>query len=393
MTNLPTTELDSVATINPRLSRSLDDDETVSFLGMADVSEDGTTSAGEDRSYSDVRKGFTPFRNGDILIAKITPCFQNGKIVQAEITRDHGFGSTEFHVVRTGDDLDPRYLLHYLRRPIIRVEGERRMTGSGGQRRVPTQYVKNLQIPLPSIKEQRRIAAILDHADALRAKRREALARLDELTQSIFIDMFGSPTTNPFGWETVACGELCSRMTVGIVVKPASYYQDNGVPALRSLNVRPNRVELNNLVFVSEEDNVGRLAKTRVFANDVVLVRSGQPGTAAVIPPELDGANAVDIIIASPDPERISPEYLARYFNSEGGRRMAMGESRGQVQQHLNVRSVAAARVPVPPIAHQAAFTDRIAESSILVAAQRTALAELDALFASLQSRAFRGEL
>ncbi|PPJ36388.1 restriction endonuclease subunit S [Nocardia nova] len=265
--------------------------------------------------------------------------------------------------------------------------------GATNRQRVKEGEFLRLQIPLPPIAEQRRIAAILDHADTLRAKRREALARLDELTQSIFIDMFGDPTTNPFGWETVACRELCLRLTVGIVVKPASYYQESGVPTLRSLNVRPNRVDLNNLVFISEEDNVGRLAKSRVFADDVVLVRSGQPGAAAVIPPELDGANAVDIIIASPDPKRVSPEYLARYFNSEGGRRMTMGESRGQIQQHLNIKSVAAAGVPLPPISRQLAFAERIAETSALVAAHRTALNELDALFTSLQSCAFRGEL
>ncbi|MCB0056578.1 MAG: restriction endonuclease subunit S, partial [Caldilineaceae bacterium] len=193
--------LSEVAEVNPRSVTDgwLSTDE-VDFFPMAAVDAEKTVArASERRALQQVSKGFTSFRNGDVLLAKITPCFENGKISQASVTTPVAFGSTEFHVVRCGEKLDGRYLVHFLRRQEVREDGERKMTGSGGQRRVPKHFIESLEIPLPPPAEQRRIAAILDKADALRTKRREGLAQLDRLAQSIFVEMFGDPATNPRG--------------------------------------------------------------------------------------------------------------------------------------------------------------------------------------------------
>ena len=145
--------------------------------------EEAKVTLAPDRPYAEVRKGYTYFETGNVLVAKITPCFENGKIVEAVLPRELGFGSTEFHVVRPKPRmLEGRYLHHFLRQERIRVGGQRRMTGSGGQRRVPEDFFAQLANPVPPLLEQRRIAAVLDQADALRAKRREALAQLDSLT-------------------------------------------------------------------------------------------------------------------------------------------------------------------------------------------------------------------
>lgn len=390
MTSLPTTELDSVATINPRLSRSLDDDETVSFLGMADVSEDGTTSAGEDRSYSDVRKGFTPFKNGDILIAKITPCFQNGKIVQADVTRNHGFGSTEFHVVRTGDDLDPRYLLHYLRQPIIRVEGERRMTGSGGQRRVPTEYVKNLQIPLPPIKEQRRIAAILDHADALRAKRREALAHLDELTQSIFIDMFGDPASNPSGYPVRTLGEIAEFYAGGTLPEGEDFVgQADGFALLKvsDLNLPGNERVLRSSQGWSAHP--GTRSATCPAGSVVIPKRGGAIGTNKKRLTSRPSILDPNLMAIKPQQSQLGLEFLYAWFERLDLNSLISGSSVPQ----LNKKDLAPLVIPVPPYELQLEFAARTNIIGHIRSGHRANLVELDALFASLQSRAFRGEL
>ena len=205
-------QLGDVAHINPRLDDALSMSDQVSFVPMASLSaEEGRVASAETRAYSDVSKGYTPFLSGEVLVAKITPCFENGKIAQVDLPLPNGFGSTEFHVIRPKDSLlDGRYLHHFLRQERIRVEGERRMTGSGGQRRVPANFLSNLRIFLPPREEQRRIAAILDQADALRARRREALALLDELQRGIFIEMFGDPILNERVWPTRTVEELCS---------------------------------------------------------------------------------------------------------------------------------------------------------------------------------------
>ena len=268
-----------------------------------------------------------------------------------------------------------------------------RVASKTAQPALSLRKIKDLPVPLPPLAEQKRIARILDAADALRAKRREALAQLDTLLQATFLDMFGDPVTNPMGWELVNVGRVSRRLTVGIVVKPASYYQPTGVPAIRSLNVRTNKIEIASLVYVSAENNEGRLKKTRVWKDDVLLVRSGQPGTAAVVPAELDGVNAIDILILTPDQHVAHPVYLSNYFNSAGGKRMVLGAQRGQIQKHLNVGSLRSAPIPLPRLDLQCRFATIVESVEKQKTRQRAHLAELDTLFASLQFRAFQGDL
>ena len=213
----PTAKLTDIAELNPTLGKKLPAEELVSFVPMASLSaESASVETTQDRPYAEVAKGFTPFLDGDVLVAKITPCFENGKIAQARLQRSHGFGSTEFHVVRARPGIaESRYLHHYLRLEEVRANGQRRMTGSGGQRRVPASFLADLAIPLPPLEEQRRIAAILDQAETLRTQRRTALALLDSLTQSLFLDMFGDPATNSRKWPVKRLKDLGQVITGG----------------------------------------------------------------------------------------------------------------------------------------------------------------------------------
>jgi type I restriction enzyme S subunit len=292
-------------------------------------------------------------------------------------------GADGVKVLRPKIDADVKYLYHYLR--------QLRLTEGGYDRHF--KYLKRSRIALPPLPEQRRIANILDKADALRAKSRAALAQLGTLTQSIFLDLFGDPISNPRKWPTLRFEDICERVTVGIVVLPASYYVSEGVPALRSLNVKPGEIVLEDVVYVSESDNNTKLAKTKLKAGDVVLVRSGQPGTAAVVPGELDGVNAIDLLIATPVRQLADPTFLCEFFNSAGGRDLVLSRQRGQVQKHLNVGSLNQAILPLPSIDLQHEFAVRAAAVTKHRAAERAFVVELDALFASLQHRAFRGEL
>jgi type I restriction enzyme S subunit len=284
--------------------------------------------------------------------------------------------------------VDIRFLARFLEH-----RGFRDVTTGTSQPQIIRENLIRVQVPVPPLPEQRRIAEILDKAGALQAKRRAALAKLDTLSQSIFLDLFGDPVTNPKGWPEVAFGSVCERVTVGIVVRPASYYRPQGVPALRSLNIKPGKIVLDQLVFFSEEDNETKLKKTRIRAGDLVLVRSGQPGTAAVVPLHLHGVNAIDLLIASPAKKRCDPYFACAFFNSRAGRVIILASQRGQMQQHLNVGSLSKAVIPLPPIELQREYSRRLTAVSHQAALQIQALAELDSLFRSLQYRAFRGEL
>ena len=154
--------LSDLAEVNPR-SPSPTDGETVSFVAMADVSESGVIDNVELRKTS---TGYTPFAVGDVLVAKITPCFENGKgaHVQGLPTRC-GLGSTEFHVLRPRSTTSDRYLYHLTRTSQFRLRGEGLMSGSAGQRRVPTEFFSRYAVRLPPLEEQRWIAEILDTID------------------------------------------------------------------------------------------------------------------------------------------------------------------------------------------------------------------------------------
>ena len=331
-------------------------------------------------------------RQNDVVIAASSGSLDVvGKAARALADFEGGFGAF-CKVLRPGPRIDPAYFAHFFRTREYRQRVSALAAGANINN-LRNEHLDEFRIPLLPLPEQRRIAEILDKADALRAKRRAALAQLDTLTQSIFLDMFGDPISNPRGWPTVRFEQLCERVTVGIVVQPASYYVSEGVPALRSLNIRPGKIVLDDLVYFSKSDNDTKLAKTKLRAGDVVLVRSGQPGTAAVVPPELDGVNAIDILIATPDQQLTNPTFLCEFFNSAGGRDLVLSRQRGQVQKHLNVGSLNQAILPLPSIDLQCEFAARVAAVERHREAELASSTALDALFASLQHRAFRSEL
>lgn len=157
--------LPEIAAINPTLDKSeIDDDLLVSFVPMPAVeAETGGIDVGTHRKFAEVKKGYTGFLEGDVLFAKITPCMENGKMaVVPALKNDLGFGSTEFHVLRPAGGISPSYLYYFVSSKAFRIETERNMTGAVGQRRVPTTFLSDREIPLPPAAEQQRIVAKLD---------------------------------------------------------------------------------------------------------------------------------------------------------------------------------------------------------------------------------------
>jgi type I restriction enzyme S subunit len=120
----------------------------------------GAIVGATDRAFGEVRSGYTAFRDGDVLFAKITPCMENGKAAIARgLKNGLGFGSSEFHVLRPSAAALAEYLFYYIRQESYRRQAEEHMTGSVGQKRVPADYVENTEMPLPPLAEQRRIVA------------------------------------------------------------------------------------------------------------------------------------------------------------------------------------------------------------------------------------------
>lgn len=250
-------------------------------------------------------------------------------------------------------------------------------------------------IPLPKIErnDQIRIAHLLGKVEGLIAQRKQHLQQLDDLLKSVFLEMFGDPVRNEKGWDVGTSSSYAEKVMVGVVVKPASHYVESGVIALRSLNIKPNRIDLNDLVYFSKESNDGMLSKSKLQANDVVVVRTGKTGTAAVIPQELEGANCIDLIIVRPKPDILNPKYLASLLNSERGIKLVSGLEVGGIQKHFNVGALNKIPFPLPPIDKQIQFATIVEKVEALKTRYQQSLNDLENLYGALSQQAFKGEL
>lgn len=174
--------LNQIAEINPKRDFSgLSDDTELTFVPMAAVAEEsGAIDISQRRQTGEIRKGYTRFQSGDVLFAKITPCMENGKAaVVPDIPHGLGAGSTEFHVLKPGEVL-PQYLFHWITQRWFRQEAEFNMTGTAGQKRVPTAWLTNATIPVPPLETQRRIVARIDELFSELDDGETALARARE---------------------------------------------------------------------------------------------------------------------------------------------------------------------------------------------------------------------
>jgi type I restriction enzyme, S subunit len=171
--------LGDVAQINPRFDKSsLADDVPVSFVQMASVgAADGKINVSIVRPFAEVKKGsYTPFKDGDVLFAKVTPCMENGKMVVARgLKNGVGFGSSEFHVLRPSDQVDAKYLYYFVSSQAFRKEAAGHMTGAVGLRRVPAAFLSDAQLPMVQLDEQRRIVAEIE----------QQFSRLDEAVANL----------------------------------------------------------------------------------------------------------------------------------------------------------------------------------------------------------------
>ena len=397
--NAVSAKLSDVAELNPRLKVKLSPDEAVAFVPMAALSSvSASIVAEETRPYSEVAKGYTPFQDGDVLVAKITPCFENGKVGQANLSRPMGFGSTEFHVIRPFPDrADPRYLMHHLRQGHVLAEGERKMTGSAGQRRVPEHFLANLALPLPVVSEQRRIAAILDQADALRAKRRTALAQLDEMAQAIFVETFGNLYANSRGLDATRVlgdvAEIASGITKGRKPPAAAL---RAVPYLAVANVQDRALDLTKVKQI--EASKDEIARYKLQADDLVLTEGGDPdklGRGVLwnneLPECIHQNHIFRVRVTSSD---VHPVFLNWLIGSYYGKAYFLRSAKQTTGiASINMTQLRAFPLLIPPRQSQDRFAECLASLNLTKADVRQSASELDTLFASLQHRAFRGEL
>jgi type I restriction enzyme S subunit len=352
--------LSEVAEINPKaIGHRPATDDQVDFVPMAALSEtESKVFPSEQRKYGDVAKGYTDFIDGDVLIAKITPCFENGKAAQVHVSTGVGFGSTEFHVVRPDrSKLDVRYLTNFLRREEIIRSGEKRMTGSGGQRRVPKSFFEQLEIPLPPLAEQKRIAAILDKADEIRKKRELAIQKLDQLAESVFIEMFGDLQSNPKKWLSKPLVDVCYRPGEYGANVPSIEYDPNLPRYIRITDIQDNGTLTDKPVSPSgSADNWKRYA---LSPGDLLFARSGATVGKTFLyrtgdPPSVFAGY---LIRFKPNPSLVSPDYLYTYTKTKAYSAWVLSKQRVVAQPNINAQQYGQELcIPIPPREEQEKF-------------------------------------
>lgn len=279
---------------------------------------------------------------------------------------------------------------------------------------IPYIRLGNLQefpTPIPPLAEQQRI---VDRIESLFAKLDEAKEKAQAVGDSfetrkaaILHKAFTGELTAKWreehgvrmeSWHLRTIGEVCENVKVGIVIKPSQYYvpQNEGTPAFRSANVRECRIDDFNWVYLNEKgmkDN----SRSIVHTGDVLVVRSGNPGTACVVPERFDGYNAIDILIAVPNKKIIISDYLCYYTNSPLGKKTVEIGKRGIALTHFNVKGFSQMSINIPTIPEQVVIVrtlgDLFAQEQQAKEAAEAVLDQIDLMKKSILARAFRGEL
>jgi type I restriction enzyme S subunit len=437
-----TVRLSEAVEINPKPDRGLlSDDLDVSFVPMAMVEAGtGNMAATTVRKYAEVKKGYTYFRDGDVLFAKITPCMENGKMAVArDLHNGIGFGSTEFHVLRSREGVDPHYVYHFVASSRFRAEAAHYMTGAVGQKRVPISFLERAEIPLPPIEDQRRIVAEIEKqlsrldeavANLKRVKanlkrykaavlkaavegrlvpteaelaRREGrsyetgahlLQRILEIRRNQWkgkgsYKQPAAPHTADFpnlpeGWVWTNPDMLAKPVTESIGAGPfgtifkAKDFRSSGVPIIFLRHVAAGRYLIHKPGYMDRSKWEELFQPYSVFGGELLITKLGDPpGVCAIYPMGIGPAMVTpDVIKMAADEDVVISVFLMHYFNSETSRRFATGAAFGTTRLRLTLPIFREMPVPLPPRSEQQRIVDEVDRRMSLV---REVEAEVDA--------------
>lgn len=281
----------------------------------------------------------------------------------------------------------PEYLYWWLKAHRNQLEA----MGTGATfKEVSKSTVSRIEIPLPPLDEQKRIAAILDKADALRAKRRHAITLLDSLTQSIFLEMFGDGETRWPNIELAHAVKSGTIVTYGIVQAGDEF--EGGVPYIRTGDIQDGEIDCSALRH-TDPRVAAKFSRSRVEVGDIVMSIRATVGTTAIVPKELDGANLTQGTARISPSSELVPEYLLYYLRSAPVQSWIQRQVKGATFREITLARLRELNVVVPPMEVQMNFSNVVQTVRRMKAQIVSSITVLDSLFASLQHRAFTGQL
>ena len=388
---------EDVVQVNPGTSSGLEGDMRVSFVPMAAVSEvSGSIESAVARPLVEVRRRFRQFNNGDVIFAKITPSMENGKAAVAYgLHNGVGYGSTEFHVLRSHGAVLPEYLWRFIRQPSFRSDARRVMTGAVGQQRVPAGYIRKHRLPLPPLPEQRRIVDKIQTLLASVDDARKALGRVGVMVgeykrrvlDSAFaghltVDYREGPesrgaadTGYPSGWSIRALGDI-SEIQTGIQVgkkRSSAAAELMEVPYLRVANVQRGWLDLRDVKKIGVTR--AELERLVLQPGDILMNEGGDRdklGRGWVWQGEIAGCVHQNHVFRVRLNDSLFPPHFVSYYANHRGQEYFFEEGRQTTNlASVSKRSLAALPVPLPPVEEATAIVDRL--GSALARADRVA--------------------
>ena len=330
----------------------------------------------------------------DVMISRIVPHIRRACVVGP--AKGHRQIASGEWIIFRDERIWPKYLRWQLVGDVFHSAFMRTVSGVGGSllRARPAEVFK-IQIPLPPLDEQKRIAGILDAADALRAKRREAIAQLDTLLKATFLDMFGDPVRGD--WPMAKVEDVASNEKGAMRTGPFgsqllhSEFVDKGIRVLGIDNAVADEFREGEPRFITPK-KYEQLRRYTVRPGDILITIMGTCGRCAIVPDNIGVAiNTKHLCCITLDRDKCLPRFLHAYFLQHPiARRYLERSAKGAIISGLNMGIIRALPIPVPPLELQYRFAAIVKSVEQQIASQRAHLNELDTLFASLQSRAFR---
>jgi len=392
-------KLGDVCEMNPPKKElaSVDPKVEVSFVPMADLQANQIHFEVRDaKKLCEVIKGYTYFKNNDVLLAKITPCFENGKSgVVTNLVNGIGFGSTEFIVFRPGEKVLPEWIYYCISNNKFLNAGKNNMTGSAGQQRISQKFIKDYKIPIPSVEEQKKIAKTLDTVAKIIKLRKKQLVELDNLIKSTFYDMFGDPGINPRGYAVVPMDKIIdyigdigsngANATVSANLKMTD--KEDYALMVRTLNFTSNNFK-NNIKFVSKEV-YNFFKKSQIFGGELIFNKIGSAGINFIMPylnrPVSLGLNQIMVRTN----EKVNIMYLHTLLNTDHGKHQINRRIQGAVTKSITKGAIKEMPILLPMIKLQNQFAEIITKVEEQKALVQEALNESQYLFDSLMSEYF----
>ena len=368
-----------LATLNPEtLPETHPADAELDYIDIGAVGRGELVELPETMVFADApSRARRVVRDGDILVSTVRTYLR--AVLQVAGAGDRTVASTGFAALRPGPEVDGRFLYYWcLSDPFVETVVAKSKGVSYPA--INASELLHLPVALPSLEVQRRVANMLDaetaRIDSLVAKNQRALdlvrlrreATIGKLTSGGLdagdpLEAFAEQPTIAPGWRVTKLKYVAERVTVGIVVRPAELYvddPDDGVPCLRGVNIRRGEVTQDDLRYIGHQGNAANL-KSKLLQGDVVVVRTGEAGVAAVVPDWAVGGNCVDLLLVRPGP-RMDAKFVELVLNSDFVRRQVARGSVGSIQSHFNVASLSEAVLAVPEVSEQRRIVEEVRE-------------------------------